>query len=218
MAYRGKTIDQFTNDDWISAAMYCSKSEYKRLRRIAVKAGIVESGGVHDIKMGAISEIDQYHRAHDGERLKQYNEDLIKWQKITIGAIRANMLRLGIKRGELYNSIFPTQKKSKYGEINRLGFGFARQGIYLYKGAREGYGGYKGSRWSYRKKTKHGYVNTSEMRETNRASIGLLSQSPMRSKDWFNSVIEKRMERLTEICLNYCDTMIVDASAIYIKR
>ncbi|MCD7849524.1 MAG: hypothetical protein LUH63_07135, partial [Parabacteroides sp.] len=118
----------------------------------------------------------------------------------------------------LYNSLFPTQKKNKYGEINRLGFGFARQGIYIYKGAYEGFGGRMGSRWSYRKKTKHGYINTGEMRETNKDSIGMLSQSRMKERDWFNPVIEKRMERLSEICLAYCDTMIVDATKIYIKR
>lgn len=215
---RTKTVDQFTDQDWVSAAMYCTRSEYNRLRRIAVKAGVLQGGAVHDIRMETVGEIGQYQRAHDGERMKQYNDDLIEWQKITIGSIRANMLRMGMKRGELYNSLFPTQKKNKYGEINRLGFGFARQGIYIYKGAYEGFGGRMGSRWSYRKKTKHGYINTGEMRETNKDSIGMLSQSRMKERDWFNPVIEKRMERLSEICLAYCDTMIVDATKIYIKR
>lgn len=215
---RTKTVDRFTDEDWVSAGMYCTKSEYNRLRRVAVKAGILEGGAVHDIRMETASEIGQYQRAHDGERMKQYNDDLIEWQKITIGSLRANMLRMGMKRGELYNSLFPTQKKNKYGEINRLGFGFARHGIFIYKGAYEGYGGRKGSRWSYRKKTKHGYINTSEMRQTNRHSLGKLSDSRMKDRDWFNPVIEKRMERLSEICLAYCDTMIVDATKIYIKR
>lgn len=218
MEFRRKAIDEFGEQDWISAKMYCTKSEYNRLRRIARKAGVLEAGAVHDISMGTVSEIEQYKRGHDGERLKLYNDKLVEWQRITIGSIRMNMLRMGMKRGELYDSIEPTQKKNKYGEIMRIGFTFARHGIFIYKGAYEGYGGLKGSRWSYRKKTEHGYINTSQMRETNRTSIGRLMESRMKDRDWFNSVIEKRMERLTEICTDYCDMMIVDASKIYIKR
>ncbi|MCD7851905.1 MAG: hypothetical protein LUH63_20585, partial [Parabacteroides sp.] len=109
----------------MSAAMYCTRSEYNRLRRIAVKAGVLQGGAVHDIRMETVGEIGQYQRAHDGERMKQYNDDLIEWQKITIGSIRANMLRMGMKRGGgggLGGALPPKKKKKKWA-ITCGGFG-----------------------------------------------------------------------------------------------
>ena len=139
--------------DWISAALYCNRSTFNRMRRVAIKAGLLEGAGARDIRMGTVSEIAQYQRARDPERMADFNASIAEWQRITIGSLRANLQRLGIGKGELYESLRPTTHKNKYGEIDRIGFSFARQGIYIHKGAYRGFGGYKGSRWSYRKAT-----------------------------------------------------------------
>jgi len=217
MAMR-KPLDEFTSNDWVQAAMYMNKNEYSRIRKIAIRAGLLEGGNVSDIKMNTISDIAQYHRAVNFEAMDQFNKDLRQWQTDTITALRANIAALGMSGSELSDSLVPTFKKSKYGEINRLGFSFARHGIFVYKGAQNGYGGIKGSKWSYRKKTEYGYINTSIMRETRTRSLGRLNQSKMKDRDWFNPVIEARLEQLADICTNYSDTMIIDATKIFIRR
>ena len=55
------------------------------------------------------------------------------------------------------------------------------------------------------------------MRATNPSSIGRLYQSRMKARDWFNPVIERRVERLAEICTAYSADMAVDASRIFIQ-
>ena len=215
--FRSTSLDSMGEADWISAALYCNRSTFNRMRRVAIKAGLLEGAGARDIRMGTVSEIAQYQRARDPERMADFNASIAEWQRITIGSLRANPQRLGIGKGELYESLRPTTHKNKYGEIDRIGFSFARQGIYIHKGAYRGFGGYKGSRWSYRKATKQGYIYTGEMRTTNPSSIGKLYQSRMKARDWFNPVIERRIERLAEICAAYSADMAVDASRIFIK-
>lgn len=212
-----KALDEYNSQDWVQAALYMNKNEYNRMRRIARRAGLIDSANLHNIQMNTVSEIAQYERAVSGG-IDAFNKQLEEWQDETITALRANIRALGIKGDELYNSLIPTRRTNKYGEINRLGFSFARHGIFIYKGARRGYGGRQGSRWSYRKKTKNGIINTSIMRETARESLGRLSQSRMPERDWFNPVIEARLQKLADICVNYSDTMIIDATKIFIRR
>lgn len=214
----GKTLDAYTADDWVTASRFCTRSEYRRMVRIAKKAGVLDAGAVHDIKMSTVSSIEEYQRANDTERMDQYNQSLIQWQEETIAALRSNLAMMGIGGGELASSLKAMQKKNQYGEINRLGFSFARQGIYIFHGAMNGFGGWKGSHWSYRKKTNSGYINTSEMRYTRTKSMGRLAESTMKDRNWFNPVIERRIEALAKICTEYCDDMIIDATNIYLKR
>ena len=214
---RSTPLDSMGEADWISAALYCNRSAFNRMRRVAVKAGLLDGAGARDIRMGTLSEIAQYQRARDPERMAEFNAAIAEWQRITIGSLRASLQRLGIGRGELYESLRHTTHKNKYGEIDRVGFSFARQGIYIHKGAYRGFGGWKGSRWSYRKSTRRGYIYTGEMRATNPSSIGRLYQSRMKARDWFNPVIERRIERLAEICTAYSADMAVDASRVFIQ-
>lgn len=205
-------------DDWITASLYDTRSEYKRMRRLAQKTGAADGIGVHYIRITSVGDAAKIQRAADTKAMEAFNKKVEEWQRITVGSLRANLLRMGIGKGELYDSIKPTAKKNEYGEIEIIGFSFARQGIFIHKGAYRGFGGYKGSKWSYRKSTKFGYIYTNEMRSTAPESRNRLAFSRMKDRNWFNPVISKRIDRLAEICTAYCDELIIDASKILIEN
>ena len=107
--FRSTSLDSMGEADWISAALYCNRSTFNRMRRVAIKAGLLEGAGARDIRMGTVSEIAQYQRARDPERMADFNASIAEWQRITIGSLRANLQRLGIGKGELYDhSTYPT--------------------------------------------------------------------------------------------------------------
>lgn len=219
MSWTDKTVDQYGSEDWITASLYVTRSEYKRLRRLAARAGMLEGSGARDIRITSPGELESMRRASDTKRMDEFNRKVEEWQRITIGSLRSRILQLGIGRGELYESLKATSRRNRYGEIERLGFSFARQGIFIQKGAYRGFGGVTGSRWSYRKSLgrNRGYVYTGEMRQTAERSKGRLPFSNMKSRDWFNSVISRRIGRLADICRDYAADMAVDATRIYIK-
>ena len=99
--------------DWISAALYCNRSTFNRMRRVAIKAGLLDGAGARDIRMGTVSEIAQYQRAQDTARMDAFNADIAEWQRITIGSLRSNLQRMGIGKGELYESLRPTTHRNK---------------------------------------------------------------------------------------------------------
>ena len=106
----------------------------------------------------------------------------------------------------------------KYGLIDRLGFSFPRHGIYIHKGAGRGQGGFSGSKWSYLKRINGIEINTNIVRHTNPASLGKQNGGNRQAYRWFDPVLKNRLPELSDICMRYFDTMLIDATKIYIEK
>ena len=106
----------------------------------------------------------------------------------------------------IHPNIYYDRKYSK--EVNRVGFSFLREGIYIHKGAGRGQGGYRGSRWT----DKYG-----TLKATDTKSLGKLGTGNRRSVEWFNPIIERELEALADIVSDYSTDIQIDATRIFIS-
>lgn len=113
----------------------------------------------------------------------------------------------------------PRAYTDKYGLIDKLGFSFPRHGIYIHKGAGRGQGGYIGSSWTKLKVINGIEVSTGIVRHTSPDSInGEQGTGNRKAYPWFDPVIRNRLSELMEIVTDYFDTIIIDATKIYIEK
>lgn len=164
-----------------------------------------------EISLESISETEKFQRAQDKESLKKFNADVQEWTdksvlalKSSIGSMVKNDILLSDSlKGKLYYD-------RKYGsEVNRVGFSFAREGIYIHKGAGKGQGGNIGGRWI----DKYG-----TQRERAPKSAGLQGTGNRKPKRWFDPVINNRLAQLADIVADYSATMQIDATNIFIEK
>lgn len=108
-----------------------------------------------------------------------------------------------------YRTLEPRIYKSK-GETERVGFSFAREGIYIHKGAGRGQGGFRGgSKWT----DKYG-----KLKKTNPDSFYLMGTGNRHPIRWFDPIIEKNLPKLADIVADYAADMQIDASRIFIDK
>ena len=113
----------------------------------------------------------------------------------------------------------PRAYTDRYGLIDRLGFSFPRHGIYIHKGAGRGQGGTIGSSWTKLKRINGVEVSTGIVRHTDPNSLNATQGTGNRqSYEWFDPVIRNRISELADIVSNYFDSMIIDATRIYIDK
>lgn len=131
---------------------------------------------------------------HDSAEIEAFNEKVKAWSaQVTISllpSIRANSIA-GIRLSRSINNNF----QSDSGEIFRLGFSFARHGIFVHKGVGRGY-------------QMHG------------GAVVKTSRSPgfhRRPKPWFNPVVEARLDELGGIIHDHTSRAIMNASRIFIR-
>ena len=98
----------------------------------------------------------------------------------------------------------------KYGsEVNRVGFSFAREGIYIHKGAGRGQGGVIGGRW---------IDNQGHMKQRSDESAGLQGTGNRKPIRWFDPVIDRRLPLLADLVSEYSATMQINATTIFIEK
>lgn len=168
------------------------------------------------IRLETESEVERYTMAQDADRATAYNQAVEAWQaEVT----RQLQQKVAVKSLRIAQELQPRAYRDKYGLVNRLGFSFPRHGIWLHKGAGRGQGGWIGSHWNKLKVINGVEIDTGIERHTNPASInGLQGTGKRRAYEWFDPVIDANIGKLEEIVMNYFDTMIVDASRIYITK
>lgn len=167
------------------------------------------------IRLETVSETERFEMARDADRLTSFNKAVEKWADETTNKLRiTSSVRSTRIPKELHSNLYT----DKYGIVNRVGFSFPRHGIYIHKGAGEGYGGYIGSKWEYLKKINGVEVGTGIIRHTNITSLGKQNTGNRRAFKWFDPVIQQRIPELEKIVINYFDTMIIDATHIYIEK
>lgn len=192
------------------------QSEIKRYNAARRKADKLSSTPTSRlIRMETISEIERYNIAQDADRLTAFNKEVEQWQDAVSKQLKATISSRSLR---IARELQPKAYTDKYGLINRLGFSFPRHGVYIHKGAGRGQGGLIGSKWSYLKRINGMEINTSIIRHTNPASLGKQNEGHRQAYHWFDPVIKNRLPELADICMRYFDTMLIDATKIYIEK
>jgi hypothetical protein len=128
------------------------------------------------------------------EAAEDFNQKLMAWGAKVNAALPGSISAHGIGGKRLSRSIRNTYYY-EFGEIYRLGFSFAREGIFIHKGV------------------GRGYVMSGGIVVKLSKSLGF-NRKP---KPWFNPVIQSYMQELEDIILSYTDTAIINSARIYIR-
>lgn len=168
------------------------------------------SGLPFELSLESTSEVEKFARRQDKDRVKQFNEDVTAWSIHTTRRLKINV-RTMIKRDLLLSdsirpNLYYDRKYAK--EVNRVGFSFVREGIYIHKGAGHGQGGFKGGSEWY---NIHGAKKT-----TIRASLMKMGQGNRQPKEWFDPIIEQEIPQLADLIADYSATLQIDATNIFI--
>lgn len=168
------------------------------------------------IHIETVSEIERYTMAKDADRLVAFNKDVQKWMNSVAAQLRASISSHSMR---VATDLRPRMYTDKYGLINKLGFSFPRHGIYIHKGAGKGYGGTTGSKWTKLKRIGGIEVSTGIVRHTNPESLnGSQGTGNRKAYEWFDPIVRNRIPELETIITNYFDSMIIDATRIYINK
>ena len=162
-----------------------------------------------EISLESTSRIARYERRQVKEKLRQFNSEVKEWMGYVIQDLKGNIALLVQKDEFLSDSLEPRIYKSK-GETERVGFSFAREGIYIHRGAGRGQGGFRGgSKWT----DKYG-----KLKKTNPDSFYLMGTGNRQPIRWFDPIIEKNLPKLADIVADYAADMQIDASRIFIDK
>lgn len=126
----------------------------------------------------------------EGFDIARYNAAVREWgrgqKRLLGGSINALPVRA---TGHLVREL-NVRFGARFGQVNYIGFKFARYGVFLEKGASRGHGGSKGSNWR---------TTAGGKRRTNAASLGKMGQGARPARPWFNRVMEPAVEQLADI-------------------
>jgi len=163
-----------------------------------------------EFSIESFSESDKYTRRQDLVRVIKFNEDVMAWAKNTKAKLKMNIKSLVSQDRSLSRSLgYRVYYDRKYAkEAQRIGFSFDREGVYLHKGARRGYGGTKGSKW---------YTLKGEVRTTNPNSLFKMGTGNSPEIEWFNPIIEYEAPQLADLVSEYWVTLTVDKTKMLIR-
>lgn len=144
----------------------------------------------------------QWERQQDKEAVATFNAKVRAWGDQVNGALQSsidNWITKDVKlKGSLKQNYRHYGKKIAEGEeVTSIGFGFRPEGIYVHLGVGRGYNMQGGTRILTKKSNS----------EWNR-----------NPKPWFNPVIEQHIPALIEIVREYCGTLLVNTTRIFINR
>jgi len=146
-------------------------------------------------------------RMENPERVKKFNADVRSWAKEASRSLKSSVSTMIDNDEELSKSINAKVSTAKR-EVSRIGFAFAREGIYTHKGAGVGQGGFKGgSKWINAK---------GETKSTNPNSFMKMGTGNRKPKHWFDPVIEQKIPQLADMVADYDATMVLNETSILI--
>lgn len=150
--------------------------------------------GPFDITITEPGKTQRFSRSLTTEEMEAFNDRLKTWGEKVRSALPVSISAHGIGGKNLKRNIRNTYYYD-FGEIYRLGFSFAREGIFVHKGVGRGY------------VMRGGVVfKTSKTPGINRWP-----------KPWFNPVVESFIPELEQIIKDYTETAIVNSTRIYIR-
>jgi len=145
---------------------------------------------------------DKYDRMKDIESVNDFNAKVRAWGASVKTDLKASISQLITKDSELSKSLRNTYYNGKKRnsdpniEIDRIGFSFRSEGVYVHLGVGRGY---------YRQ-------GGQTMRSPRNRSKNI-----RRPKQWFNPVVQAHMEELTAIVQEYYSEMVINSTRIYIQ-
>lgn len=191
-----------------------SARRYNAARRRAER--LSGADGSRLIRLETVSEVERFSLAQDADRVTAFNKAVEGWQSKVTAQLRTKIMSRSTR---IAAGLEPRSYTDKYGLINRLGFSFPRHGIYIHKGAGRGQGGFTGSSWTKLKRVNGVEISTGIIRHTNPASInGLQGTGNRKAYEWFDPIVESNLPELMDIVTEYFDTMVIDASRIFIDK
>lgn len=164
-----------------------------------------------ELSLEAISEIDKYDRAQGKSAMHEFNRNVEEWSEKSKLALRSSIKSL-VKRDVYLSDSLKANiyYNTQYGkEVNRVGFSFAREGVYIHKGAGRGQGGVIGGRWIDR---------YGQQRSRSEESAGLQGHGNRKPILWFDPVIENRLPQLADLVADYSATMQINATNLFIDQ
>jgi len=150
--------------------------------------------GPFDIEIKEDGITDRYMRGSDAQAVDDFNKKIMEWGTKVKTSLGPSISSFDIKGNRLNKSIRNTYYY-EFGEIFRLGFAFAREGIFVHKGVSRGYVMRGGT-----------VAKTSKTVGFNRIP-----------KPWFNPVIEQHVPELQQIIHDYAENAILNTVRIYIR-
>ena len=174
------------------------------------------AGGSSLIRLETISETERFSMAQDADRVVEYNNAINAWHNSVAAQLRATIASRSMR---IARELHPKAYTDKYGIINQLGFSFPRHGIYIHKGAGRSQGGTIGSNWTKLKNINGIEVSTGIVKHTNPNSLNASQDTGNRNAfEWFDPVVRNRLPELADIVTRYFDTMLIDATRIFIDK
>lgn len=193
-------------------ARYNLSQEPRKKKKAAQKKAAALKGGAALITL-TDSGMERYAFAQNPENIVAFNRDVEKWLKDTESKLKGRIVTRSVYVAGNLNAKAETDE---YGIINRIGFSFPREGIYLHHGAGRKYGGKKGAKWRFLKTVNGNKFPTAEMRSTNPESIGKMNSGKRHAFPWFNPVLDNELPKLADIAAEYFTNMAVNAAGIFI--
>ena len=167
------------------------------------------------IRLETVSEIERYDLAQDADRATAFNRAVEQWAQRVAAQLRATIAGRSLR---IARELHPNLYTDRYGLVDRIGFSFPRHGIYIHKGAYRGHGGLIGSKWEQIRRVNGVEVGTGIVRHTDPDSLGKQGTGARKPYNWFDSTVRNRIHELEDIVLQYFDTMVIDATRIYVNR
>lgn len=143
----------------------------------------------------------QFERQQNKEAVAAFNAKVQAWGSKVDKALKASIDQWIDADKKLSSSLKQNYRHfgkpiSQDKEITSIGFRFKEEGVYVHLGVGRGYNMENGTRVLTKK------------------SDDKWNREP---KPWFNDIIEQHIPELTEIVKEYCGTMVVNATRIYIN-
>ena len=186
---------------------------YNAARRRAARLAADDTSRL--IRLETVSEIERYDLAQDADRATAFNRAVEQWAQRVAAQLRATIAGRSLR---IARELHPNLYTDRYGLVDRIGFSFPRHGIYIHKGAYRGHGGLIGSKWEVVKRVNGVEVSTGIVRHTDPDSLGKQGTGARKPFPWFDSTVRNRIHELEDIVLQYFDTMVIDATRIYVNR
>jgi len=163
--------------------------------------------GPFEIEIQGDSTIAKYNRNKDVEQVNEFNSKIQNWgMSVKSGLIESIGQMVKVDKelsASLKNNYYNDNKplSANWGEIDRIGFSFRPEGIYIHMGVGRGY-------------HHNGTVSTKQNR------MDANKQNTMGRKPivWFNPVIEQHISQLSKIVEEYADDLVINYSRIYLSE
>ncbi len=187
------------------------EGQYARKLTNKLRASRRSSNLPFELSLESSSEVDKFDRAQDKVALKQFNQEVADWSEKSKQALRVSIKSLVRRDVSLSDSLKVNlyYDNRYFKEVNRVGFSFVREGVYIHRGAGRGQGGVIGGRWI----DCHG-----TMKSRAADSAGLQGTGKRQPILWFDPVIERRLPQLADLVADYSATMQINATNLFIEK